>query len=317
MADDNNANYPSVKLSDYAQSLSPEARQRYVSKLRYQGNSKTLPDPYNLKTGWVDDPSLWPDISFTDIYFYLIDTPGQFTHDSLRAYKSLKAYEYVKSGHVLPIFYYDLDSPYCILKTKVIPSQHLCDEPHQPWVCVKKSEGTVYCAHCTCIAGLGEVCSHVAALLFKVDATVRAGLTSKARTSDARKRNAAYMEELQPIPMCEFDFSSGQKKTNPIKTTSATGTAPLPDLDRLKALYAVCPDAVFFKTVPPLDEEETDTAEEDVETSSFPPPLTSLVIEDDIDEENINELCDRQWRSVEPQYDLERYMSTNCKPVAQ
>uniref|UniRef100_A0A3Q1EA30 YqaJ viral recombinase domain-containing protein n=1 Tax=Acanthochromis polyacanthus TaxID=80966 RepID=A0A3Q1EA30_9TELE len=90
---------------------------------------------------------MWPDISFTDIYFYLIDSPGQFTHDSLRAYKSLKAYEYVKSGHMLPIFYYGLDSLYCFLKTKVIPSQRLCDKPHQPWVCVKKSEGTVYCAH--------------------------------------------------------------------------------------------------------------------------------------------------------------------------
>ena len=32
-------------------------------------------------------------------------------------------------------------------------------------------DGVVLCAHCTCMAGLGEVCSHIGAILFYVDAT--------------------------------------------------------------------------------------------------------------------------------------------------
>ena len=30
--------------------------------------------------------------------------------------------------------------------------------------------GTIICAHCTCMAGLGEACSHIAAKLFVLDA---------------------------------------------------------------------------------------------------------------------------------------------------
>ncbi|XP_046557794.1 uncharacterized protein LOC124266993 [Haliotis rubra] len=251
MATDNNANRCSMEVkqwSDYVLKLSVEDRERYISKLTSGEGTRSLPDPYCLASGWVDDPSLWPAITFTDIYFYLVDTPGQFTHDSLRAYKSLKAYDYVESGHVYPIFYNAIDdqSPYCFLKTKVIPSQRLRDKPHQPWVCVKKSEGTVFCAHCTCMAGLGEVCSHVAALLFKVDAAVRAGLTAKACTSEACKWNAAYRKELQPTPLCEVQHLFGRRRKANTPSVSGTGKAPLPDIETLKSLKSVCPNAVFF-----------------------------------------------------------------------
>ena len=46
-------------------------------------------------------------------------------------------------------------------------SQKLNEAPLKPWVIL--SGDTVNCAHCTCIAGLGEVCTHVAALLFTLE----------------------------------------------------------------------------------------------------------------------------------------------------
>ncbi|XP_046576305.1 uncharacterized protein LOC124284273 [Haliotis rubra] len=121
------------------------------------------------------------------------------------------------------------------------------------------------------MAGLGEVCSHVAALLFKVDAAVRAGLTSKACTSEACKWNAAYRKELQPTPLCEVQHLFGRRRKANTPSVSGTGKAPLPDIETLKSLKSVCPNAVFFKCIPPLDEEETDSAEEDGETHLFPP----------------------------------------------
>ncbi|XP_061703411.1 uncharacterized protein LOC133515122 [Syngnathoides biaculeatus] len=299
MASINKANYCSMKsqqCSDYVRNLPFEVRKRYFEKLGYRDGTCILPDPYNLKNGWVDDPSLWPDITFTDIYFYLVDAPGQFTHASLKAYKSLKAYEYVESGQMHPVFYYNVEqSPYCFLKTKVIPSQRPRDKPHQPWTCLNKSEGTVYCTHCTCLEGLGEVCSHVAALLFKVDATVRAGLTSTASTGEACKWNASYRKELNPIPISDINIM-GSRKTD-ISTTSARGKALLPDRSTLQSLRDVCPNAVFFKTIPSLDDEETDTAEEEEETRSLPPTITSLISEDDITEDNITSVCEQQWNS--------------------
>lgn len=47
-------------------------------------------------------------------------------------------------------------------------SQRLNDKPLQPWFITAHS-GEVECAHCTCMAGLGESCTHVAALLFWVN----------------------------------------------------------------------------------------------------------------------------------------------------
>lgn len=43
----------------------------------------------------------------------------------------------------------------------------------RPWVADKKI-GTVVSAHCNCMAGLGEACSHIAAVLFALDATMQA-----------------------------------------------------------------------------------------------------------------------------------------------
>lgn len=37
----------------------------------------------------------------------------------------------------------------------------------KPWI-ILKSDGGIQSAHCTCMAGLGEACSHVAALVFYI-----------------------------------------------------------------------------------------------------------------------------------------------------
>ncbi|XP_046363567.1 uncharacterized protein LOC124140196 [Haliotis rufescens] len=258
MADDNKVNRIGMKTTEwsvYVINLSPEARERYVTKLTYQEGDCRLPDPYFLD-GWLDDPSQWPDISFTDIYFFLIDAPGQFTHDSLRAYKSLKAYEYVKSGYVHPIRYHNVDdkSPFCFLKTKVIPPQRLREKPHQPWICVSKKQGTVYSAHCTCMSKQGDLCSHIAALLFKVDADVRAGATSK--SCETCTWDASYHEELSPTPIYKAQKLFNSRLKEDVQTVSATGKAKMADIETLRALKAVCPDAVFFCTIPPFDDEE-------------------------------------------------------------
>ncbi|XP_061695612.1 uncharacterized protein LOC133511042 [Syngnathoides biaculeatus] len=138
------------------------------------------------------------------------------------------------------------------------------------------------------LTSLGEVCSHVAVLLFEVDSAVRAGLTSTACTREACKWNAFYRKELNPIPISDIDD---------ISTTPATGKAPLADRNTLQSLRDVCPNAVFFTVILSLDEEETDTAEEEEETRSFPPTITSLISEDDITEDNITSVCEKQWRS--------------------
>lgn len=44
--------------------------------------------------------------------------------------------------------------------------------PLNAWV-LCENEGYVLCAHCSCMAGLGEACSHVGAVLFAIEEFVR------------------------------------------------------------------------------------------------------------------------------------------------
>jgi len=80
-------------LSPYVGSLSTESKERYHRKLLYDCETKTLPDPYSLSGKWSTNPGNWPDLTFGDIYLYLIDTPSIYTKDSMKAYKSLEAYK--------------------------------------------------------------------------------------------------------------------------------------------------------------------------------------------------------------------------------
>lgn len=51
-------------------------------------------------------------------------------------------------------------------------SQKLSQPALLPWVAVQ-DDGTILSGHCTCMAGLGEVCSHVAAVLFTLEEAVK------------------------------------------------------------------------------------------------------------------------------------------------
>ena len=60
----------------------------------------------------------------------------------------------------------------CVVLGDVKHSQRLSVSSLHPWVAVEPN-GIVLCAHCTCMAGLGEACSHVAALLFTMEINTR------------------------------------------------------------------------------------------------------------------------------------------------
>ena len=141
--------------SEYFQNLGYEAKRHYKQKLRMD-NGENLPDPYSIKQDeWTDDVKLWPNVEYGDIYTYLIDTKGAYTKDSLKAYKSLEAFNYFHSGHVRTVYFYQTisSSLYAILMAKVNPSQRAPVNSHEAWVVIKKEDGTVVVGHCSCMAG--------------------------------------------------------------------------------------------------------------------------------------------------------------------
>lgn len=68
----------------------------YRKKLDMLSNNlDKVQDPLAVTANeWTDDLSLWPAVEFGQIYTYLIDTPGQFTKEKMKCYKSLEAYNY-------------------------------------------------------------------------------------------------------------------------------------------------------------------------------------------------------------------------------
>ena len=112
----------------------------------------------------------WPDVTYADVYNYLILT-SSLTHDRLKAYKRLKGYNHFINGWVTNVTVTERNvHPISFLFTALVRhSQQISAPPFKVWVVVKQS-GEVICVHCSCMACLGVACSHVAAVLFTAEA---------------------------------------------------------------------------------------------------------------------------------------------------
>ena len=88
----------------------------------------------------------------------------------------------------------------------------LNETPTHPWITVQE-DGTVLMAHCTCKAGLGEVCSHAAALMYAVLAAVEKK-DGQACTQMPCAWTQPSMESVRGVPyaeICNINFSHTHK----------------------------------------------------------------------------------------------------------
>ena len=106
--------------SEYFKSLSLNDKNWYEKKLTLS-DGQTLPDPYSLSEGWKSDVTLMPDITWIDVYNYLINTPSTFSKESLKAYKSLEAFNFYENGHVQDVSYHSIkeENCFCFIKSEV------------------------------------------------------------------------------------------------------------------------------------------------------------------------------------------------------
>ena len=73
MADEHD--FESLSL-EYVKSFYSTAFDRYKNKLKWCNGAEQIPDPYGISVGWAKDLELWPDVTYGDIFVYLIETPG-------------------------------------------------------------------------------------------------------------------------------------------------------------------------------------------------------------------------------------------------
>ena len=111
------------RSSKYFIELQKEDQLKHKRKLTLT-NVQLLPDPYGIAENWKNDEKVMSDVSWGDMYDmynYLVNSPSEYTHDNLKAYKSLEAFNFFVCNHVQDIYYNDItkESEFCSIKTKV------------------------------------------------------------------------------------------------------------------------------------------------------------------------------------------------------
>ena len=158
------------------------------------------------------DWNSWPHVEYPNIYNYLIQTPSVYTDESLKAYRSLDAYNFCVNGRVEHISVYSISHTpgTSVIIGHMKHSQQLSATPTTPWVGAK-TEGTIVCAHCNCMAGLGEACSHIATLLFTLERN-----TQEQKLTTCTSLLCSWLPpSFQNIPYSELagiDFTTPQMK---------------------------------------------------------------------------------------------------------
>ena len=148
---------------------------------------------------------------------------------------------------------------------QVTHSMRVNDKPLDPWLLISE-DGTVQSAHCTCMAGLSEGCSHIAAVLFAMENGTR--ITQEAPVTDVPAywlfpTPAKFASPFQKIREMNFQSASKKRKTlidctsttnssnTPPHTTSTTNNnIPSPTKHEEEAffagLYQACPNAAVL-----------------------------------------------------------------------
>ncbi|KAM7305806.1 hypothetical protein ISCGN_015702 [Ixodes scapularis] len=108
------------------------------------------------------------------------------------------------------------------------------------------SRQTIITAHCTCMAGAGEACSHIGATLFAVETIVRIRDSSTC-TQKKNRWLPAYTSTVEYKRLREIDFSSARSKKKRLQgcgeeeaVASMRLLIPEPSEDELRRLYDVC-----------------------------------------------------------------------------
>lgn len=160
--------------------MNSDVAARYAEKIKRYCDGL---DPYSLI---MDNAVLPLGVQLYDINNYFMHHHSSYSRETFIAYKSMDAYKWVIGGWVQEMGSYIVRqgsivvakvnisihinnyNVYYIYQLKVKHSMRVKLPPLKPWVVIDKS-GIVLCAHCTCMAGLGEVCSHVGAMLFALE----------------------------------------------------------------------------------------------------------------------------------------------------
>ena len=108
----------------------------------------------------------------SDLLCYLVLETSYYTNEQFKAFKSLEAYNQMVSGFVTSVQGKEIADKIVVV-AKVRHSQRMNDPLVNIWIIAEK-DGSIISAHCQgCKAGLAESCSHLARVMFYIEAVTR------------------------------------------------------------------------------------------------------------------------------------------------
>lgn len=183
-----------------------DVKKRYIEKVALC----EAVDPYsiNLNESMVFDDL--PKVTLLDIWNYFIATKSSYSQNEITANKALNGHHFFESGWVRRIVTKRVPNNKSIVVGLVEHTQRINEPPLKPWV-LCQSAGIVLAAHCTCLAGLGEACSHVGAILYAVEAMVRSS-ENQSKTDFACQWNHPGRSTIDRfLPLSEMSFAKTER----------------------------------------------------------------------------------------------------------
>ena len=130
------------------------------------------------------------------------------------------------------------DDSSILVSFQVLHSMRLREKPLNPWSIVD-ANGVIRASHCDCMAGLGEVCSHVAAMLFSIMEILRIRDAQTVTQKPAYWKLPPSVKGVEYTEVRDINFTSAKslkrKLLNSGETTKAVSVkkkvteAPTPD----------------------------------------------------------------------------------------
>ena len=193
--------------SEYYSKLAVDSKKRYKEKISKIGDV----DPYTLnKSDYLFEKEFYPKITYPDLVNYLLLAPCPVTYEEMKCYKSMEAYNQFHCGWVkeigVKLFH---DDKICLIHGRVLHSQRLSDTPTATWI-IANMDGCVLSGHCNCMAGLGESCSHIGAILFYIEATVRLSEKKTVTGEKAYWMLPSACKDITYAEACDIDFTAPQ-----------------------------------------------------------------------------------------------------------
>jgi len=93
------------------------------------------------------------------------------------------------------------------------------------WVVIHIDNGWILTANCTCMAGLGSSCSHVAALLFKLEAAAHFKLNNEVTCTSKLCAWKGTKKHVDPAPIKNINFKRSKKHALPASNKASTHAA--------------------------------------------------------------------------------------------